>query len=171
MLISPEYLELQRELHSRGNYGVSAIRWADIIHARMASYQCATMLDYGCGRGFLSQALPADRTYQVTGYDPAIPDYAEHPAGLFDFVFCGDVLEHIEPECLDNVLDDLRALTGKVALLVISTQPAVKHLADGRNAHLIVEHAVWWLLKLIARWEMNSVAATRGELRFLGEAK
>ena len=44
-------------------------------------------------------------------YDPAFPEYGE-PRGA-DLVCCIDVLEHIEPDLLDNVLDDLARITLK----------------------------------------------------------
>jgi hypothetical protein len=49
-------------------------------------------------------------------------------------------------------LADLQRVTRKKALLVIATRPAGKTLADGRNAHLIVESAEWWLAKLWPRF-------------------
>ena len=57
-------------------------------------------------------------------------------------------IEHIEPEKLNSVLAHLRGLTLRVAFLYISTQPAHKKLADGRNAHLIVQPAKWWMEQL-----------------------
>ena len=87
-------------------------------------------------------------------------------------VACIDVLEHIEPQCLDSVLDHLAALTEGVAFLSIHTGPAVKVLSDGRNAHLTQEPMMWWLPKLWNRWELQTVQAT-GEHSFfvVGTAK
>ena len=84
MLISNEYLALQRELHSRGNYGTSAMRWADTVHNIAVKAGCMTVLDYGCGQGYLAQALPRDRDYKVNEYDPAIEgkDTPPRPADL-----------------------------------------------------------------------------------------
>lgn len=48
-------------------------------------------------------------------------------------VYMTGVLEHIEPECLEQVLDHLQRLTRKIALLNIVTRPANKVLADGHN--------------------------------------
>ena len=48
-----------------------------------------------------------------------------------------ELMEHIEPECLEEVLDNLQWLSLKAVFLVIATRPAKKMLADGRNAHLI----------------------------------
>jgi hypothetical protein len=54
-------------------------------------------------------------------------------------VACIDVLEHIEPKLLENVLDDLQRVTREIGFFTVSTVLAEKTLADGRNAHLIVE--------------------------------
>ena len=59
-----------------------------------------------------------------------------------------DVLEHIEPVFLDNVLKDIHETFSKIAFLIIATSPAKKFLPDGRNAHLIVETPGWWKDKL-----------------------
>jgi hypothetical protein len=72
-------------------------------------------------------------------------------------VACIDVLEHIEPELLDNVLDHLQSLTELVVMLTIDSGPAGKVLSDGRNAHLIQEPMAWWLPKLSARWDLQTV--------------
>lgn len=106
-----------------------------------------TVLDYGCGKGTLAKTLP----FPIWEYDPAIKnkDWPPRPSEL---VVCADVLEHIEPECLDAVLDDLASLTLDVAYFVIHTKPAGKDLPDGRNAHLIQEGKDWWERKLFGRF-------------------
>ena len=69
-------------------------------------------------------------------------------------VVCIDVLEHIEPECLDDVLDDLQRLVIKYGFFTIHTGPAQKVLPDGRNAHLTQEPLSWWNEKLESRFTM-----------------
>ncbi len=69
-----------------------------------------------------------------------------------ELVACIDVLEHIEPECLDDVLDDLRRCVLKYGIFTIHTKPAQKILPDGRNAHLIQEQPDWWKEKLNKRF-------------------
>ena len=81
---------------------------------------------------------------------------------------CSDVLEHIEPELLENVLDDLCGLSQKAVYLCVATRPAKKILSDGRNAHLIVEDESWWLPKLMERWKMLSFQDAGGEFVFVG---
>ena len=138
-LISNQYRTLQADLHARFNYGhgVDAIECAEI-----ASEIGGTILDYGCGQGHLARLLP-----DVEEYDPAIPGKDSEPAKC-DVVICADVLEHVEPELLGNVLLHLYACTRKALVLVIATEPSRKIMADGRNAHLIVENSEWWKSKL-----------------------
>lgn len=158
-------------MHSRGSYGVSGMRWADTVNHLATMGRCATVLDYGSGQGVLAQALPSERSYRVIEYDPALPDKEEHPTEPADLVFCGDVLEHIEPFCLEVVIDDICALTGKMVMLVVATVPASKLLADGRNAHLIVEPLSWWLPRLVERWVMERVSAAPTQFQFFGTPK
>jgi hypothetical protein len=70
-------------------------------------------------------------------------------------VACIDVLEHIEPHLLDNVLDDLRRVTRDLLFVTVDCGPAVKVLPDGRNAHLIQQPPSWWLPKLMSRFDLR----------------
>ncbi len=139
-LFTPEHVEMQRDLHARYDYGkgVDALECAALVRGLRAD---GTVLDYGCGRGHLKSEL--GDAYDVREYDPAIAgkDTRPSPASV---VVCADVLEHIEPASIDNVLADLRNLTLTVAVMVIATRPSGKVMSDGRQAHLIVENAAWW---------------------------
>jgi 2-polyprenyl-3-methyl-5-hydroxy-6-metoxy-1,4-benzoquinol methylase len=156
-LITESYRALNRELHDRGiGYGASGHRWATAVNGVMRAGGYTSLLDYGCGMGTLCKALPSLwlDAYQLNEYDPAIPGKDAAPESA-DLVVCSDVLEHIERDCLDDVLDHLRDLTRKAAFLIIATVPAKKILSDGRNAHLLVEHPHWWLPKITARWDLH----------------
>ena len=72
------------------------------------------------------------------------------------------MLEHIEPECLDAVLDDLRRVTRKAGLFEVSTVLGGTHLPDGRDAHLIVEPLEWWRPKIEARFRVEHVECLPG---------
>jgi hypothetical protein len=76
------------------------------------------------------------------------PDFAREPEP-HDLVVCSDVLEHIEPDCLGDVLRHLYDLTKKALFVDVACRPAKKVLADGRNAHLIQRDPSAWLLYLI----------------------
>ena len=73
--------------------------------------------------------------FEYYPFDPAFSEYGEPKQA--DLVCCIYVLEHVEPEHLNAVLDDLKRIVIKVGLFTIHTGPAVKTLSDGRNAHLI----------------------------------
>lgn len=143
-LFTPEHVEMQRDLHARYDYGrgVDVPECAMIVRGLDAA--AGGVLDYGCGQGHLKAALPG---YDVREYDPAISgkDGRPSPASV---VVCSDVLEHIEPALIDNVLSDLRNLTQTVAIMVIATGASRKMMADGRQAHLIVENAAWWRARI-----------------------
>ena len=145
MLITPEYRELNRQLHQDNeHYGTSGKQWREAVRA-LSEHGRLAILDYGCGKQTLKAALgPA---YRVTGYDPCI-EGLDTPPEPHDVVVCGDVMEHIEPELVMNVLMDVRRLAKKTAFFVIGMQPAKKTLADGRNAHLSLHTQAQWVVKL-----------------------
>lgn len=155
--ITEDYLKLNSELHAvNTSYGSWGWRHSQKILDLRDSLDCDTVLDYGCGKGSLKNAL--DSPEWVREYDPAIPGKDARPE-LADLVICTDVLEHIEPELLDNVLTDILRLTGKAAFLVVATRPAQKTLADGTNAHKIIENAEWWRAKLSEKFYVLTLDA------------
>lgn len=160
-LISPAYLEQNRLLHEqRPDYGAHGNRFVPQIKELCELLHTRSVLDYGCGKALLRATLGP--MVNVTNYDPAIQQYAMTPEP-HDLVVCQDVLEHIEPEFLDAVLDDLARVTRKVLFANVATRPAVKALPDGRNAHLIQEHMRWWLPKFFERFEIMSVNNLGGQ--------
>lgn len=165
--ISDTYRELNRDLHAtRGDmYGANSYRWADMVLSLRDEAQANTVLDYGCGKGKLKEAL-GDPGW-MREYDPAIAGKDGEPEKA-DLIVCTDVLEHIEPEFLDNVLDQIGKLAERAVFLVIATQPAEKHLADGRNAHLSLHDPQWWKQKLSDKFFISSWSATKTEVQMAG---
>lgn len=151
MLITEDYRKINAVLHGKAGYGIGGHRWAEKVADIANRIGARTILDYGCGKATLAEKL---NSFTVSNYDPAIERYSGRPDPA-DLVVCLDVLEHIEPECLDDVLADIAALTLKQAFLVIATRPARKVLPDGRNAHLILESAGWWTLKLLEHFDIS----------------
>lgn len=145
-LITPEYAALLKQCHQDPEWGTSARQWAAHV-AELSKTYGPTILDYGCGKGVLREYL-----FGVTNYDPAT--FPERPEP-HDLVVCLDVLEHVEFDLLPNVLDDLRSLARKAVFVTVSTAPAHKLLPDGRNAHLIVEHADWWRDQLLQGFDLR----------------
>src|SRR4051812_12919352 len=109
-LITSSYLDQQRQLHaSRPDYGTSSHKYVDHIASLAKKVGTRDILDYGCGKSMLQKGLP----FPIQNYDPAMAEYTRRPVPA-DIVVCTDVLEHIEPECLKDVMDDLAALTRKL---------------------------------------------------------
>jgi hypothetical protein len=153
-LITEAYRKEQAALHATGAYGFAGLYYGPIVGALLNRSGARSILDYGCGSKrslFQVMRLPEEVIYE--GYDPAIPEYASEPLPA-ELVCCIDVLEHIEPELLDNVLDHLCTLCDPLGLFSIHTHPAKKTLSDGRNAHLTQQGHQWWLPKLKRRFDV-----------------
>ena len=166
MLISPEYQEQQREMHGNPNYGMASVQYAPMV-AELIDMGAREILDYGCGKGRLGETLrqiredtgKPEHAFRLYQYDPGIEGLDEPPEPA-ELVCCIDVLEHVEPDCLDDVLDDLRRVTKRMGFFTIHTGPAQKTLPDGRNAHLIQADFRFWLPKLWDRFEVATMTHT-----------
>lgn len=150
-LISDDYRKLNAQLHLEApEWGRQSMKYwrtvkelADLAHTK-------SMLDYGCGKQMLKAALEPFG-YEVLGYDPAFPALSAlpEPARL---VICTDVLEHVEPEFLDAVLEDLHRVTLDVALLIIATRESNRRMPDGSSPHRTVQDQAWWTDKIGQRF-------------------
>jgi len=159
MLITDDYRKEQERLHHNPNYGVASVSFAPMVTHLINTLKIDEMLDYGAGKGRLAKSIQPDRKVLIELYDPAMPDYCDDPEPR-QFVTCIDVLEHIEPDCLNSVLDDLQRVTKEFGFFTIHTGPAIKTLSDGRNAHLTQEDYTWWLPKLWERFHIHQMTHT-----------
>lgn len=143
-LISEEHKRLNYQLHQDNpNYGMGGAKHADTVLNLSKQLNTTDILDYGAGKMMLQKSLP----FPIFNYDPAIPSISETPRPA-TIVICSDVLEHIEPDKLNFVLDDLKRCVKQVGYFVISTRKAVKTYANGENTHSIVQGKEWWEKKL-----------------------
>lgn len=165
MLISEDYRTQQKKLHENPEYGTASVGYAPLVARAINSFGVEKLLDYGAGKLRLLKTIAderlVDRKFRYIPYEPADDRYAEPPPPT-EMVVCIDVLEHVEPEALDAVLDDLQRVTQRIGFFTIHTGPAVKVLPDGRNAHLIQQPIIWWLEKLASRFEFQTVQRTPG---------
>jgi len=154
-LISESYRRMQETLHENPDYGTASVEFAPTVADFIRTHSIRELLDYGAGKGRLGQELrKLIRTpLAIQHYEPSSARWSRAPDPS-ELVACIDVLEHIEPELLDNVLDDLKRVTRRYGLFTIATGPARKILPDGRNAHLIQQPPAWWLPKLMQRFEL-----------------
>lgn len=157
MSFTPEYLDELKALHSKDAFG-KASGIPDAVVELKAQHDFSSILDFGCGKGNTSKSFK--QTWpdtEVFSYDPVMSPI-EIPSQV-DLVYSSDVLEHVEPDLIDETLDHLFSISNYQYHL-IACHPAKKALSDGRNAHLIIEEPSWWLQKFEAHlgndWEIIS---------------
>jgi hypothetical protein len=154
MLISEEYRQQQKELHKNPHYGVASVVFAPVVAKAIKQYGITEILDYGAGKLRLKQEFDrAEVPVEYKAYEPANPNFSDDPEPA-QCVVCIDVLEHIEPDYLMNVLDHIKTLSKEYAFLTVHTGPAGKFLPDGRNAHLTQKPATWWVPKIAERFNI-----------------
>lgn len=150
---SDEYRELQRQMAD--SYEGAGRNYAQrvflIVGQMLKVYGPIEVLDYGCGKRALERAITEGYVelpgLTFRGYNLDDPD--PEPA---DLVTCTDVMEHVEPECVEAVLDHIQSLARRHVFFAIDTQPALKDLPDGRNAHICLRPNDYWYGQLMKRF-------------------
>lgn len=144
-LISDYYREQNERLLASGDCGGGGYKWIPRIRTLVDDHDVTGILDYGCGLGTLKEQYP--ERIPIEEYDPAIPGKA-HPPTPHDLLVCTDVLEHVEPDLLGNVIDHLHSCTLALALVTIALRESNKSFPDGTNVHLLIEGADFWTERL-----------------------
>lgn len=149
MTVSVEYKQQLQQYHKTNHaWGTGCHAFKDTIFGKLRKLGGVSILDYGCGKGTLKKSLKERTNVNVFEYDPGIPGKEIVPKGKFDLVVCRDVLEHVEPDMIDDVLQEIADKARLGVWLMIHTKPAGAVLPDGRNAHLIQEGMKWWSQRL-----------------------
>ncbi len=151
-LVTKAYADTLSNLHvSNKGWGDSVMKYsAGDVQGMLNSHPyIRTVLDYGCGKGGLKIALASTHPHvTVTEYDPGIPGKDVMPEGRFDLVFSCDVLEHVEPEMLIEVLCTLGKKTKVVLYNNIACYSANATFGEGpyagKDIHLIIKEPDWW---------------------------
>ena len=153
----------------------------NLVHDFVEKYSPGSLVDWGCAQGNLLNRLEQDFAIQeLAGFDPGNPDYNTVPLGVYDCLVSCDVVEHFEPDELSKNLQLMQSKFLQAAYIIVACYPAKKILADGRNAHLIIENCAWWLHRItqefdqcrIVWWEAVDYPSRRGsqpELRLILE--
>jgi hypothetical protein len=154
MLYSAQYQKILEQSHATSPWGLASQFELPHVLKLVQQYQITYVLDYGAGRQFLAQELPKHfPEIQIHSYDPGIPSLS-HPPHPAELVCCIDVLEHVEPDCVDSVLDNLGQLVQRLGFFTVATDPAKRILPDGRNAHLCIQPIDWWREKIQERFSI-----------------
>ena len=144
-MISNKLKKMYSDIHSNTPFGKRG-KMPRGLKQFIKEIKPKSILDFGCGKGNLIVTLKENYpNIEVFGYDPANPQYADN-IPCVDMVISTDVLEHIEPEHIDDTIEML-SLKSKFHYHLISCAPAKLILPDGRNAHLIQEGPNWWRQK------------------------
>jgi SAM-dependent methyltransferase len=143
-----KYLALAGSTYGSSNHGRFAYRLVQSFKPRPMF-----VVDFGCGRNFFIQHL---RRLGIDGLgiDFAFPEAdivapmhrVPVSAGIADVVTSFDALEHLLPEEVDEVLDEMRriAVPGGGFVLSICTRES-KTKVNGEGLHPTVRPLKWWL--------------------------
>lgn len=132
-----------------------------------------SVIDFGCGTGRPAQRLRM-AGLEVTGIDFAFncldPDVSipfvvanlwSLPRLSADWGYCTDVMEHIPPDRVDDVLRNIRASVRKGVYFQIATRADVMGKLVGEKLHLTVEPTTWWSDALARYWdEVETIEGT-----------
>ena len=153
MAITPDYKEHMAKEHDGSKWGTTGWKYSGdlMVNAIKARPYVKTVLDFGCGKGTMKPYLEQRCDVEVFEYDPGIPGKDTFPTGQFDMVISSDVLEHVEPDLLDDTIKQLEKLTRWVMCHDIACSPTGKLFGEGpykgQDLHLIVEEPSWWRKK------------------------
>ena len=160
-LISKEYVEMNKILHAaKKSYGAGAGGHIQRVMNILKEHPCKSVLDYGCSKGTMGMASRRKgylRTSDITwqNYDPAVEEFSKLPKPA-DLVIVRDVMEHVEPDKIDNVIAHVASLTNIIVWFVIPKKRSSATLENGLNAHLTQQPKEWWIKRLETHFEMIS---------------
>ncbi len=120
------------------------------------------ILDFGAGTGsfgkFVRDAQAGGilrKDVTVHEYDPSVEFISKLPERRFDLIVSNDVMEHVEPEYVDETIKWQLAHSWR-QYHHIDCNETRDRLPDGRDVHLTVRPPHWWLEKYTSRpdWQL-----------------
>ena len=173
-LISPEYQAQIEKMHNKKPWGGACRGKAQMLNKYMIMSGAKSLLDYGCGRSDLKKefdATYATYSYIINEYDPGIPKLAGDPP-VSDVVISFDVLEHVEPDKVDNVIKHIYDKCNMWTYHKICTRAATGAFpVTGKNLHLTIKPGYWWLQKFEPYFEFLETNVNEGYCWFLASKK
>lgn len=143
-MISDDYIKILKELNGVGNFG-KRTKMPKYLAEFISAIKPLSILDFGCGSGNLVATMTElYPNMSIQGYDPGNNLFNQNiDLVKVDLLVSTDVLEHIEPEFIDDTLKFL-STKSRYFYHLIALAPSSTVLPDGRNAHLILESPAWW---------------------------
>lgn len=125
-----------------------------------------SIIDLGCGTGKAGAEL-ARNGFEVWLYDHVNASEVNLPFTLGNlwniperftahWFYCCDVMEHIPPEKVDDVLDNIARVSTRGGFFQIALFDSEWF---GEVLHLTVMPQLWWIEKLMKRWATVTVSA------------
>ena len=122
-------IDAYRQLHEQRRYGNTAVRMRRFVEPWVQLAKPASLLDYGAGQGGFVDILNVPSAGVRDSYAPAIPQIAARPQRTYDMVLCIDVMEHIEPYEVADVLADIATFAPKA---LFGRAQRAHHVAAGQ---------------------------------------
>lgn len=159
-LISKEYKEKIIAFHKKRSWGGPISKNVpSIVYKYMALSEANSILDYGAGSGLFKEKMDKqypNAKFNIHEYEPGIIGKDEDPP-VCDATVCLDVLEHVEPNKIDNVLQHIYDKTNKWAYIIVCCIPSGGTFPDGQNLHILQRESNWWLEKFKYEWDMFNI--------------
>ena len=121
---SDKYSPFLKEFFSRGNHVTISEQTKEIVSN---------------GRNALYMTLKREPV--ILDYDKVFMDEIQ---GRYDMVTCLNLMEHIEIECIDNILKHIRDHSKYMVIIHISFEETKDLLLDGKPSHLHYKAGEWW---------------------------
>ncbi len=163
MIISDEYRDQLKQFHDertvKKSWGATGQRnfGQEVMYYLIHRPKYETVLDFGSGQAKLGQFITENIERKCiapeiiwTNYDPGIAKYSRLPSSRFDLIVSSDVLEHVEPDMVEQTCEWIRDHAKKAIYMHIACDPAGLRLPDGRNVHLSCHKMDWWINMLLA---------------------
>ena len=160
-----EVIEMYKLFHKNGTKkmsgswtfaGYSLTKWIMKIKEIIDHSNSSSLIDYGCGKGFLynNKFRIGNKEYdglsklwdinEIFLYDPGVEQYSIYPKKKYDGLICTDVIEHIPENDILSFIDNLFKISKKFVFIVIATIPATKYFDSGENIHLCLKKEKVW---------------------------
>lgn len=150
MKITETYRKSREIRHLDPEHGNERAQHSPMVSQVINRLQVTELLDYWCGRAQLVQNLKVGHDLKIQCYDPSMPGFSGDALPM-QMVACVDVLQDVEPECIDAVLDDLVRVTSVVGYFSIK---------QGEDKTLIEQDKAWWLDKIMTRFDLHTLQCT-----------
>lgn len=149
--IGPLYAAQLAKEHDGSKWGSTGGKYSgnDVVRILRERPYIKTVLDFGAGKGSMGKLI-ASHGIEVdwTNYDPGMPEYSVLPDKQFDLVTTTDVLEHVEPDRIKDVIKALVERTGKVLYNDIACTPTGKLFGEGpykgQDLHILLQNPEEW---------------------------